>query len=537
MFRWYANAHICYSYLLDVTFEANDQWERDFIASSWFTRSWTLQELLAPKSMKFYDCRWNKIGLRSALSEEIAEASGIHLSALTSDKIDLTRWSIAQRMSWASTRTATRVEDIAYSLLGIFDVNMPLLYGEVQKAFRRLQEEIIRQTYDHTVFAWSSCGDECLPGLLTSSPAAFKHDSDVVQRDFQDAKAYNLTDLGPVIELPLEVWVPSIYWAGLNCTKNAFDQLGIWLLRSERQKYCYTRVSLRLMESSDGISLEQTGRHLPQKQTPSWRYLFPRRAQLPRCRQMTINIATTESGSRLRHYLLRNPPPPVAQFLLSTMQVPHEHTSSAVERGSFSHPVNYSPGARSSTQVLYSTHRNLSTVLCGPRQEVGAINVETKDISPHHPSIGLICIVTTPNSGVALSALRLGFDRDFRPVCIIGETSHPAVRSPPSSLSALSALFDHPDRTDSDNLSGKTFWQCNGLEELGWQSPGLQVLLHQKHTQCGLWALRADRSGTSNFTLRTNSAGRSYLVSICFQKLGTVENAYSFSLIQRRGSS
>lgn len=153
MFRWYANAHICYSYLPDVTFNRNGQWEREFTASSWFTRSWTLQEMFAPKLLVFYNRTWSKIGPRSALSEETAEASGIHLSALASGKIDLSEWLVAQRISWASTRTATRVEDVAYSLLGIFDVNMPLLYGEGQKAFRRLQEEIIRQPYDHTIFA------------------------------------------------------------------------------------------------------------------------------------------------------------------------------------------------------------------------------------------------------------------------------------------------------------------------------------------------------------------------------------------------
>ncbi|KAK5087328.1 hypothetical protein LTR70_002184 [Exophiala xenobiotica] len=268
MFRWYANAHICYSYLPDVTFNGSSQWEREFTTSSWFTRSWTLQELLAPKLLEFYDRTWNKIGLRSALSGEIAEASGIHLSALTSDKIDLSEWSVAQ------------------------------------------------------LFAWSSA-DEHFQGLLASSPAAFTHDADVIQRDFQDAKAYNLTNLGLEIELPLEEWVPSIYWAGLNCTKNAYDQLGIWLLIDERQKDCYTRVSLHLTELNTDMSLWQNGMHLPRKkEMASQQYLLPRQARFLRCRQMTINIATSDNRSRPNHHLLRNPPPPVAGILLSALQVP-----------------------------------------------------------------------------------------------------------------------------------------------------------------------------------------------------------------------
>jgi len=526
MFRWYANAHICYSYLPDVTFNKNDHWEQEFTTSSWFTRSWTLQELLAPKSLEFYDRTWNKIGLRSALSEEIAEASGIHLSALTSDKIDLSEWSVAQRMSWASKRTATRVEDVAYSLLGIFDVNMPLLYGEGQKAFRRLQEEIIRQTYDHTVFAWSSA-DKRFPGLLASSPAAFKHDADVIQRDFQDAKAYSLTNLGLEIELPLEEWVPSIYWAGLNCTKNAYDQLGIWLLIDERQKGCYMRVHQYLADWEDDMALRR--KHILM-------YLLPRQPRFLRCTQMTINIATRGSHSEPSHYSLQKVPTPLAGFYLSTLQVGLAPWSDSALRHGFSHTVIGSRAGRTNWETFVREARYSFNILCGPRKEEFAsrpVLIRTYT-SPGHPSSGLMCIVVMPIRGTNLFAIKLGFDRGFHPVCIISETSHPALRSPPASLSAL---FDFPDRFDSNDLSGKTFWQCNGLEQFGWQDTSSQVLPHQKHMQRGLWALRADRSGTSNFMLRMSGVGSDCLVNICFQKLETYENTYSFALRQQSESS
>ena len=149
------------------------------------------------------------------MSEELAEASGIHLSVYTSEQLNLSDWSVAQRTSWASRREATRIEDVAYALLGIFGVNMPLLNGEGDKAFRRLQEEIIRDRHDHTILAWSSRHENSCD-LLASSPAAFAKDANVTMRDFQDAKAYSLTSLGLSIELSLEIWLPRIYWAGLE---------------------------------------------------------------------------------------------------------------------------------------------------------------------------------------------------------------------------------------------------------------------------------------------------------------------------------
>lgn len=152
MYRYYSNAKICYAYLIDVDSSTQVSLEAQFIQSSWFTRCWTLQELIAPNAVLFYDKNWKSLGTRSHLCEEIAEASGIHLSVFTS-RFEPQDWSIAQRMSWASKRTATRVEDVAYSLLGLFDVKIPLLYGEREKAFLRLQEEIIKRSSDHTIFA------------------------------------------------------------------------------------------------------------------------------------------------------------------------------------------------------------------------------------------------------------------------------------------------------------------------------------------------------------------------------------------------
>jgi hypothetical protein len=135
----------------------------------------TLQELLAPSDVVIYDTAWQLIGTRDELAANIADITKINASYLRTDASDFTNPSIAEKMSWASTRQTKRIEDTAYCLLGIFDVNMPLLYGEGAKAFYRLQEEIMKQSNDQSTFIWSQTSDEKLSGcLLAPSPAHFK---------------------------------------------------------------------------------------------------------------------------------------------------------------------------------------------------------------------------------------------------------------------------------------------------------------------------------------------------------------------------
>ncbi|KAK6068065.1 het domain protein [Seiridium cupressi] len=153
MYRWYKEASVCYVYLADVSLPGDCHAENsDFRMSQWFTRGWTLQELVAPKLAEFYDVSWSFIDERSQLRHLIQEITGVPAEFFTGESI--CDASVAQRMSWAAGRKTTRVEHMAYCLLGLFDVNIPLLYGEGKNAFRRLQEEIIRQSNDETIFAW-----------------------------------------------------------------------------------------------------------------------------------------------------------------------------------------------------------------------------------------------------------------------------------------------------------------------------------------------------------------------------------------------
>jgi hypothetical protein len=168
MFSWYLKAEACYVYLEDF--------DRDLEKCRWFTRGWTLQELLAPSAyqMTFFDSNWKSIGTKLTLRAQISEATLIDQACLTKDRSVWT-FSVADRMSWVSRRETTRPEDIAYCLLGLFRVNMPLLYGEgAQRAFLRLQYEILQGTNDQTIFAWSVPSNVMsFCGALALSPKYF----------------------------------------------------------------------------------------------------------------------------------------------------------------------------------------------------------------------------------------------------------------------------------------------------------------------------------------------------------------------------
>ncbi|KAK0639127.1 hypothetical protein B0T16DRAFT_336794, partial [Cercophora newfieldiana] len=145
MYRWYREAVVCYTYLADVP-------ERGFEESEWFDRGWTLQELIAPPLVVFFDAEWIRIGTKSSMSATISAVTCIPQKILlTSNHADA---SVAQKMSWAAGRKTSVVEDRAYSLMGLFDISMPMIYGEGERAFVRLQEEILKMTDDLSIFVW-----------------------------------------------------------------------------------------------------------------------------------------------------------------------------------------------------------------------------------------------------------------------------------------------------------------------------------------------------------------------------------------------
>lgn len=148
MYRWYRDAAKCYVYLADVskydpnaTRVSSPSGDEGFRKSRWFTRGWTLQELIAPQSVQFFSLEGELLGDKKSLERQIHETTGITVSALQGTP--LSEFSVEERFSWAENRETKKEEDKAYSLLGIFGVFLPLIYGEGREnAFRRLQEEI-----------------------------------------------------------------------------------------------------------------------------------------------------------------------------------------------------------------------------------------------------------------------------------------------------------------------------------------------------------------------------------------------------------
>jgi hypothetical protein len=155
MFRWYHNATKCYVYLSDVLTNDHDQvdpslqsWQSAFRESRWFTRGWTLQELIAPLSVEFFFSNSKRLGDKISLERQLHEITGIAIPALQGTTPFV--FSVNERMSWAENRKTMREEDKAYSLLGIFDIHMPLIYSEGAKnAFGRLQEELYKRAKKH----------------------------------------------------------------------------------------------------------------------------------------------------------------------------------------------------------------------------------------------------------------------------------------------------------------------------------------------------------------------------------------------------
>lgn len=241
--------------------------------SEWFTRGWTLQELLAPAKVLFFDQHWNFIGQREDddIALRISEVTRIQLYDLNS--FSQFRPSVAKKLSWASRRHTTRSEDLAYSLLGLFDVQMPLLYGEGgTKAFMRLQLEIIRKTDDKSIFAWDWPRSEQMyaynwRGLLAPNAVPFEGRGDVIfnEENYDNKFPYEMTNQGLSFRSNAELVQsegPEKFILDLDCTI-----LGTSIPRTRQQCYIVLERSApnsRIFRRRHFASLE-VGRSLDDK--------------------------------------------------------------------------------------------------------------------------------------------------------------------------------------------------------------------------------------------------------------------------------
>ncbi|EKJ72903.1 hypothetical protein FPSE_06949 [Fusarium pseudograminearum CS3096] len=221
MFRWYELAQICFAYLSDVsTSDDHNVKGSSFRRSRWFKRGWTLQELIAPNEVAFYDKDWKPLFTRGNTVDLIRAITGIREYFLSNQHRDkdkdicnmLSTASVAERMAWMNNRNTTRPEDLAYCLLGIFDINMPMLYGEGSKAFQRLQEEIMKKNDDSSLFGW---GYQELhnqwrfeqESLLAPHPSSFRLCGDIEPCPLVgfSAPTFSMTQRGLQMEVPVRV--------------------------------------------------------------------------------------------------------------------------------------------------------------------------------------------------------------------------------------------------------------------------------------------------------------------------------------------
>ena len=251
MYRWYRGSSVCIVYLEDIP-------GKSIMDSRWFDRGWTLQELIAPAAAEFYDRHWNHIQSKSDVVADLSSKTNIPEDVLTG-RTSPSQCSVAQRMSWAARRETTRVEDRAYCLLGIFDVSMPQIYGEREKAFLRLQRAISQQSKDESIFAWSmglEKDEKDYTGLLAPSPLSYLHCGDVIST--RGSTGFVETNGELSMTLKTSPHSMETFYAILNCTHiaNPDSRIAILLTRLPTENE-YLRAKKSLVDSRKLIPLSE----------------------------------------------------------------------------------------------------------------------------------------------------------------------------------------------------------------------------------------------------------------------------------------
>lgn len=450
MYRWYKAAAVCYVYLSDVdAAEVSRDGESKIMESLWFERGWTLQELLAPKNVLFFDQDWAFLGTKHSLSESLTRCTGIDETILRGNESVFNR-SIAQRMSWAAGRKTTRDEDIAYSLLGIFDVNMPMLYGEGEKAFLRLQAEIIRQSDDHSIFAWPIQHD-AQPGLLADNPAAFAecgYIRAIVPRIGHSS--YALTNRGLSTKFMAAPFTTDTYIVPLDCVDERFVEnydpdevrLGMFLRRlDEDDQYARVRYG------------NETFIHL---KASIWEHqLWKPVSRFSTVKAIEVNIQQAHTAIRLNPFKDR-----VHGFRIASSQL-FERDSSG-----------------KNLFEIFTEHWDARNHIMSSRPGRYG-NVGSLDVSRQRRDI---------------DGMKLGFDFEYNPVCSLARWNIRSDRSPifgrSGNLSSHRRNFTADEKSKMHPREVESHWR-DWFDDVGWDEIHLEEA-YELGT-CGLWTLRGDR--------------------------------------------
>ncbi|KPI43997.1 Vegetative incompatibility protein HET-E-1 [Cyphellophora attinorum] len=315
MYHYYAKSAVCYVYLsdlvsgksLDIDEDDNEDDSAEFKSCRWLRRGWTLQELIAPSNLSFYNQSWSIVGkldrfeaVDSSLSQRLADATGIDLDLLTGVK-QLEDFSIAQKLSWAALRSTSRIEDESYCLLGILGVNLPLLYGERDRAFFRLQKELLESTDDETLFAWSTQqpfeDHRKFGGFLATSPKAFANAGNIVRARLAlpTHSPYHWTNRGLRITLNMDTRFGSpavgAAVAVLDCVSYDSPRQPLGILVSILD----VADTARIMKSATGESYTNKKLSSSQENFNVYRYL---RAPSP------VSLAAFKSKNEIAEYLV-----------------------------------------------------------------------------------------------------------------------------------------------------------------------------------------------------------------------------------------
>ncbi|KAF5363049.1 hypothetical protein D9758_012648 [Tetrapyrgos nigripes] len=329
MYQYYEDAVVCYVYLFDVsgTFHPKNP-ESNFKKSKWFTRGWTLQELLAPRHISFFDKDWTKIGTRWSLRDLISVVTTIPIDVFEErnptawESFGIDKYSVAQKMSWAADRQTTRPEDKAYCLMGIFGVSMSPIYGEGgEKAFMRLQQEIIRVSDDRSIFAWV-CEEGrgwFERGLLARSPSEFRYSGRVWASNTgstlgNSPSSYSFNNNGLHIHLPLKPCDSKdledpydsgsgadtpIFLAYLHCQTNDGSSISVYLRRTTDGYYVRKSPSTVVLQPAPP-PLDDV-RELTVREKPTFRWS---RFRLPGAGKNVVSLLPSA-----QHFVCSRPPP------------------------------------------------------------------------------------------------------------------------------------------------------------------------------------------------------------------------------------
>ena len=440
MFRWYQRAEVCFAYLADIA-------EQNAIQHSlWFTRAWTLQELLAPELVVFYGQEWQLLGTKSDFADVIAGYRGIPQDVLKYE-VNMYALPVAQRMSWARRRSSRRVEDIAYSLLGVFDVNMPLLYGEGDKAFHRLQEEIIKQHNDHTLFLWSSTAQDD-GRLLAPSPDSFGPNHFFHFRPSRKGmKPFAVTNIGLSITLPLIPWSAKTYLALLDCemagteTTHVWNQPGLYL-RRRADSDLFEKVNFQ----GEGYGFLHNVKNSERQVREIHIALLPANG--------TRDSRRSATPQRNLNEMWQNRAPELYGFVLRTIEV-HE--------GNRTRDVLLDCNMRRAHRFAHTTR----TIQMEPGMAGEAV---------------VVSLPRRPLFPTGVEAIKLGFDFDFRPCCYVGVVRNDTMYTLPSQRldnpsASSEAILDQIDMSKDQDypdlrnyvvpLSEQGSWLLRGDLQLG----------------------------------------------------------------------